>query len=1017
MAVIGKATLNVVPKFPGLSAAVKAEFAKVDASEAGERAGGEYGRGMGGGLVKSGAAIGAFSAMTNMAMESIASHVGDAAARFDTLNNYPRTMENLGFGAQSAEASIEKMSSRLQGLPTRLDDMVSTVQGLAVVTRDLDLATDAGLALNDMLVASGSSTQLTTAAMEQFRQMLAKGKPELEDWKSFTAAMPGQMDQLAKSMLGPTATANDLYAALGGGGGEAILSMDDLLRAMVRLDNEGGESFASFREQAETASGGVQTSVANMGNAVTRGIADVMDAVGSENIAGVFDGMKGAINKTFDALSDGVRVVMPPVKMLASWLRDIGPSAVTAFAGFSVARSAGTHIQGFADRVKDAKKETTLLAGANKLLGTSMTPASLGLAAGAAAFGLVASAAAAAYAEHKNFVESTEGLADAVSNAAALDGYSVQLDGIASAAGPAAKSVSELAESMAQGVGRMNETTASAQAQISELSAAQQIINDYAGKTDLSAEAQGRLEWALQLVNEQFGLSATAADVAADAYVDADGNAQDLTDTVNNLIEAKKEEIRISALTENLSEAYKMQADAAATYAAERREYNDALEEETQRLMIHEGRTYEDARACAENTLAMQGLNGEYLDAKAAAEVADGAVAQLEGELGDAARAASDSADEFDQWGASLPAMFSAVLSEGGTSLSMLKDDLRELGVETSDLSALTDEQLLTLADSYDGTAASIVGTLDNMGVGMDDAVADTARMVADITETLTGMDGVGEILEVAGVSVTDFAGKLGEAGVSSEQLNAIGSDNLMQLAANCQGNMDAMVWSVQHYNDTSIVDKDGNIVVERGQLIDAQGRVYTWNGTDLVDQDGNVAVADQQLQDAQGRVYTWNGSHLAKLNGSAHVNGNIAESIRLRDIWNGGWFRSFSARVSLAISQTMSGGVSRNAAGGIRLNAEGGYRMHADGAIATRAVPLDIVGEDGAEAIVPLTNRRYSQPFVDLIAEGVRNKAQTVTNNYYSVGNVSVPPESAAADALRLIVDYANRANAEYGR
>ena len=29
-------------------------------------------------------------------------------------------------------------------------------------------------------------------------------------------------------------------------------------------------------------------------------------------------------------------------------------------------------------------------------------------------------------------------------------------------------------------------------------------------------------------------------------------------------------------------------------------------------------------------------------------------------------------------------------------------------------------------------------------------------------------------------------------------------------------------------------------------------------------------------------------------------------------------------------------------------------------------------MGEDGAEAIVPLTNRRYSQPFADVIAEGV---------------------------------------------
>ena len=93
--------------------------------------------------------------------------------------------------------------------------------------------------------------------MEQFRQILAKGKPEMQDWRSLTSAMPGQMDQLAKSMLGPTASANDLYAALGGGKNEATLSIDDLLDAMVRLDTEGGDGIASFAEQAKSASGGI----------------------------------------------------------------------------------------------------------------------------------------------------------------------------------------------------------------------------------------------------------------------------------------------------------------------------------------------------------------------------------------------------------------------------------------------------------------------------------------------------------------------------------------------------------------------------------------------------------------------------------------------------------------------------------------------------------------------------------------------------------------------------------------
>lgn len=180
-------------------------------------------------------------------MSSISSHVGSAVSRFDTLNNYPKVMQSLGYSAKESEASIGLMSERLSSLPTRLDDMAASVQGISVITGDLDKATRAGLALNDMLVASGSSTQLTSAAMEQFRQMLSKGKPEMQDWKSLVQAMPGQLDQLAKAMLGPTASADDLYAALGGGKNDPTVTMDQLLDKMIELDVDGGGALKSFR--------------------------------------------------------------------------------------------------------------------------------------------------------------------------------------------------------------------------------------------------------------------------------------------------------------------------------------------------------------------------------------------------------------------------------------------------------------------------------------------------------------------------------------------------------------------------------------------------------------------------------------------------------------------------------------------------------------------------------------------------------------------------------------------------
>ena len=108
---------------------------------------------------------------------------------------------------------------------------------------------------------------------------------------------------------------------------------------------------------------------------------------------------------------------------------------------------------------------------------------------------------------------------------------------------------------------------------------------------------------------------------------------------------------------------------------------------------------------------------------------------------------------------------------------------------------------------------------------------------------------------------------------------------------------------------------------------------------------------------------------------------------------------------------------VTGNASGGINLHASGGVRRHATGAIYTRPTyisPNDIIGEAGAEYydgthIVPLTNRRYSQPFANIIAEEVAGKmgrgnvvTQHVTNNFYERDDMYVAAEISSRALMR---------------
>lgn len=1014
MASVGKASLLIVPKFDNLGKSITGALDKVDTAPSGAKMGKGLSDGVArgaGGLAKSGAIIGVFSAVTTKAMDVISSSVGGAVSRLDTLNNYPRVMQALGYSAEESQASISRMSEHLTGLPTALNDMTSTVQGISAITGDLSKATEAALSLNDMLLASGSSTQLASAAMEQFRQMLAKGKPEMEDWKSLTSAMPGQMAQLAKSMLGPTATANDLYAALGGGKNEAILSMDDLMNAMIRLDAEGGEGITSFAEQAKNATGGIETSMANMQTSISRGMAGVLDAVGTDTISTITKDVGGAFESALKAAGEGIAEFKPLAMGLYGDLSKAGdsvasfagkagsalvaaepqmagftkhlvgmaPTALTAAASFAAFRGAGTHLVGFASKAKEASKESSMLKAANKVLGTSFSPLSLGIAGVSAVLGLVVTGYLDAKKKSDDFAKATTGLSDAVARASSLDEYAGKIDGVGERAKSTAMSVDEMTESVAGHVAKIEESNEKAEEQIGQLNAAKSVIDQYVGTTDLSADAQGRLEWALKLVNDQFGLALTAADVARGAYEDAEGATVDLKDRIYDLIEAKKQEIQISALSEQLTEVYTARSEAAATLASEEKKYAETKDGWVKGEMERAHVSREVAEAAFEEARGFDWARENVGRAAEAYDTATDAASRIEEKLGDSAKAASENADEFDKWGSSLSDHFKAVLDESGTSLAGLKEDLHDLGADTEALTNRSESELIDLARAYDGTAGSIEGALRDLGVA-------TGKAVEDMTSALSGMDGAGDALAVVGVDVSGFAQKLADAGVSTEQLNAVGSEQLAQLAQNCGGNMDAMVWFVQHYNDTPLLDKDGDVQVDQAELMDAQGNVYTWNGSYLVDQNGVALVDDAELVTGQGEIVTWNASSLKFQPGRASIDSNVREQLGLRDDWNNGSFLPKLATATINIFRNVTDfftGGSQNAAGGIRLNAEGGYRFHAGGAIATRAVPLDIVGEDGAEAIVPLTNKRYSLPFAKTLAEQIGNVGGAVTNNY----------------------------------
>lgn len=231
---------------------------------------GNQGKAWGG--ILTGAVAGAAAAGVSKAISLVTGSIDAAIKRVDTLNNFPKIMANLGYSADDAKASIDKISKSLIGLPTTLDGMAGAVQQLAPLTNGLGEATDLSLALNNALLAGGKSTDIQANAMEQYVQQLAVGKVDMTAWRSMVSAMPGQMDQLSKSLLGANAKQTDLYAAMQSGS----VTFDQFNAAILALNKDGYAGFASFADQAKSATDGIATSQANLETAVTRTLATII---------------------------------------------------------------------------------------------------------------------------------------------------------------------------------------------------------------------------------------------------------------------------------------------------------------------------------------------------------------------------------------------------------------------------------------------------------------------------------------------------------------------------------------------------------------------------------------------------------------------------------------------------------------------------------------------------------------------------------------------------------------------
>lgn len=209
-------------------------------------------------------------------MNQITGSIDGAISRLDTLNQFPKVMENLGIASDEAEESIKKMSDKLAGLPTTLDDGARAVQRFTSKNGNVKKSTDLFLALNNAILAGGASSEIQASALEQLSQAYAKGKPDMMEWRTAMTAMPAQLKQVAKAM--GYIDADQLGEALRNG----TVSMDEFMDTITKLNTEGVDGFLSFEKQARNSTGGIRTAITVAKTQVVKGVADIIQALNTK---------------------------------------------------------------------------------------------------------------------------------------------------------------------------------------------------------------------------------------------------------------------------------------------------------------------------------------------------------------------------------------------------------------------------------------------------------------------------------------------------------------------------------------------------------------------------------------------------------------------------------------------------------------------------------------------------------------------------------------------------------------
>ena len=318
----------------------------------------------------------------------------------------------------------------------------------------------------------------------------------------------------------------------------------------------------------------------------------------------------------------------------------------------------------------------------------------------------------------------------------------------------ATASIDAARESQAQLAQSLQQTFTDVGASNAQLDVYMATIDKLANQTGLSAQEQAQLQVAVDGVNSACGTSYSVIDAENGVLADQSGVILDTTESINQLVEAKKRSAQADALNSAYTETLKAQQEAARGLA-EAQQAQKAAQDELNLCLDAGGQGFEVYKT------KLDMANQKVTEAQGLYDSASLSAQGYNGQLTLLAMAEQQGAESNAAW-LSAHSQVGAIMATNGQDVSAFAQQLDNAGIKMSDFGNVGDATLSAMASNWKGSLTDLANTCMEQGVAIPQSLKDGILSGSPAAVSATGAMKDALVLELAGGDVKLAAELLG---------------------------------------------------------------------------------------------------------------------------------------------------------------------------------------------------------------------------------------------------------------